>query len=109
MDSTNCKSSATTNGCPARSKNVQQSALDLLKQNLGSDSQLLNEIPIQAVDLSALKSPEMEGYAEEAIKIGTIIDGGAKRTLQAFIASTNRKCSGLPEVKIFGFRTEFNL
>ncbi|KAH3940661.1 hypothetical protein HBH70_025850 [Parastagonospora nodorum] len=108
MTSMNRKSSTATNTSPARSKGVQQSPLDLLKQKLGRDAQLLDEIPTHAVHLVVPEGPGIEGYAGEAIKIGTIVDGGAKWTLQAFITTINRKSSGLPEVKVFGFYPEFS-
>jgi len=108
MSSMNRKSLTATNASPVRSKDVQQSPLDLLRQKLGSEAQLLDEIPAHAVDLAVPEGPGIEGYAGEAIKIGTIIDGGAKWTLQAFITTTNRKSSGLPEVKIFGFHPVFS-
>jgi hypothetical protein len=87
---------------------VQQSPLDLLKQKLGRDAQLLDEISAHAVYLVVPEGSGIEGYAGEAIKIGSIVDGGAKWTLQAFITTINRKSSGLPEVKVFGFHPEFS-
>jgi hypothetical protein len=63
MSSMNRKSSKATNTLPARSKGVQQSPLDLLKQKLGRDAQLLDEISAHAVYLVVPEGSGIEGYA----------------------------------------------
>ncbi|KAH5051356.1 hypothetical protein HBI81_249290 [Parastagonospora nodorum] len=97
-----------TNRIRARSKDVQSSALAVLGNNLRNEAYILNWVPAQTIGLEIPEGPKIHGYEAQTIRVGSMIDGGAEQSLQAFIASTNGE-EGVPRIKLACWRPKTNV
>ena len=91
-----------------RSKDVQSSALAVLGNDLRNEAYILTWVPAQTIGLEIPEGPKIHGYEAQTIRVGSMIDGGAEQSLQAFIASTNGE-EGVPRIKLACWRPKTNV